>query len=326
VANDTTTIVGAVTGLGGAVGAMSVAVALLRRPGPYLPAGHAIVGTAVTDPLPAVVKAGLAGLTVPVRPGPHGELFIGPGAPQPGRTLRRLVLSPLFTRAKASGGRLRRDQQVPFRLVVEFVGPTRDADTLLRAYRMLDQQLRDHAPLLSRCENGRLVPGAVTVAVAGIVDARELLAAQRTRYAFADGTFDDIGSRSAPPALVPMISEPWSRRFGWDGREPISAEERHLLHAMVRAAHEDGRTVRISGLAVGSRSARRAIWTELGAAGVDVIGDTDVRGLARHLRKHPVSPPRPVRAFVTRPARSTTPAPRATVSTEADALRKVNEG
>ena len=325
-ANDTTTIVGAVAGLGGAAGAMSVGAALLRRPGPYLPAGHAIVGTAVTDPLPAVLRYGLAGLTVPVRPGPHGELFIGPGAPQPGRTLRRLVLSPLFARAKARGGRLCRDQRVPFRLVVEFVGPSRDAETLLRAYRMLDQQLRDHGPLLSRCDDGRLVPGAVTVAVAGIVDVRELLAAQRQRYAFADGTFDDIGSRGAPPALVPMISEPWSRRFGWDGREPIPAEERHLLHAMVRAAHDDGRTVRISGLTVGSRRARRAIWAELGAAGVDVIGDTDLRGLARHLRKHPVSPPPRVRTFVTRPPRTTSPVPRAVVSTEAEALRKVNGG
>ena len=325
-ANDTTTVMGGIAGLAGALGAMSVGVALLRRPGPYLSAGHAIVGTSVTDPLPAVLRRGLAGLTVPVRPGPHGELFIGPGAPQPGRTLRRLVLAPLFARAKARGGRLRRDQQVPFRLVVEFCGPSRDADSLLRAYRMLDQQLRDHAPLLSRYEDGRLVPGAVTVAVTGIVDVRELLAAQRYRYAFADGTFDDIGSRSAPPALVPMISEPWSRRFGWDGREPISAEERHLLHAMVRAAHDDGRTVRISGLSVGSRSARRAIWTELGAASVDVIADRDLRGLARHLGRHPVSPPAQVRTYVTRPAPKTAPAPRAMVSDAAGALRKVNGG
>jgi hypothetical protein len=326
VANETTTILGAVAGLGGAVGAMSAGVALLRRPGPYLPAGHAIVGTAATDPLPAVLQYGLAGLTVPVRPGPHGELFIGPGAPQPGRTLRRLVLSPLFARAKARGGRLRRDQRVPFRLVVEFVGPTRDAETLLRAYRMLDQQLRDHAPLLSRCDDGRLTPGAVTVAVAGIVDVRELLAAQRRRYAFADGTFDDIGSRTAPPALVPMISEPWSRRFGWDGREPIPAEERHLLHAMVRAAHDDGRTVRITGLTAASRSARRALWTELGAAGVDVIGDSDLRGLARHLRRHPMCEPARVRTFVTHPPRRSAPVPHATVSADADALREVNGG
>ena len=316
-ANDTTTIVGGIAGLAGAASAMAVCVTVLRRPAPYLPSGHALVGREVADPLPGVLQRGLAGLTVPVRPGPHGELFIGPGAPQPGRTLRRLVLGPLLARAEARGGRLRRDQQVPFRLVVEFVGPSRDAATLLRAYRMLDQQLRDHAPLLSRCIDGHLEPGAVTVAVTGVVDVRELLAAQRHRYAFADGTFDDIGSRSAPPALVPMISEPWSRRFGWDGCEPIPAEERHLLHAMVRAAHDDGRTVRISGLPGGSRSARRAVWTELGEAGVNVIADHDQRGLTRHLRKHPVRRPAAPRPFVAAPVRRTAPTPRATVSTEA---------
>jgi hypothetical protein len=311
VANDLSTLVGGIAGLAGAAGAMGVGYALLRRPAPYLPAGHAVAGTEATDPLPRVLKYGLAGLTVPVRPGPHGELFIGPGAPQPGRTLRRLVLSPLFARAKARGGRLCRDQRVPFRLVVEFAGPTRDAEALLRAYRMLDQQLRDHAPLLSRCTDGRIEPGAVTVAVAGIVDARDLLAAQRRRYAFADGSFDDIGSRSAPPALVPMISEPWSRRFGWDGCEPIPAEERHLLHALVRSAHEDGRTVRISGLPSGSRTARKAIWSELGAAGVDVIADTDHRVLARHLRRHPVAKWLPREPLPTRAVRRGSPRPTA---------------
>lgn len=323
-ANDVTTMVGGAVGLAGAAGALSAGVAALRRPARYQPSGHALVGTNNVDPLPAVLKCGLAGLTVPVLPGPHGELFIGPGVPQPGRTLRRLVLGPLLARAKARGGRLCPDQTVPFRLVVEFIGPSRDAKTLLRAYRMLDQQLRDHASLLSRCVDGRLEPGAVTVAVAGIVDVRELLIAERQRYAFADGTFDDIGSRSAPPSLVPMISEPWSRRFGWDGREPISAEERHLLHAMVRAAHEDGRTVRISGLSVGARNARRAVWRELGLAGVDALADTDHVGLARHLRRHPVRPQETVRTFATKPARKSAPAPRAVVSDDASALRKVN--
>jgi hypothetical protein len=310
VADDVATIVGTVAGLAGATGAAAVGFSLLRRrPRPYLPAGHAVVSAEVADPLPAVLEQGLAGLTVPVRPGPHGELFIGPGAPQPGRTLRRLVLAPLFARAQGRGGRLCADQQVPFRLVVEVGGPSRDAETLLRAYRMLDQQLRDHAPLLSRCVDGRLEPGAVTVAVSGIVDVRELLAAQPVRYAFADGTFDDIGSRSAPPTLVPMISEPWSRRFGWDGREPISAEERHLLHAMVREAHDDGRTVRISGLTTGPRKARRAVWAELRAAGVDVIADPDQTGLARYLRRHPIvrtAAPRPVPTTI----RRTPPRPR----------------
>jgi hypothetical protein len=296
------TLLGGLAGVAGATGAVTLGVAATRRPGPYLSAGHALVGSQVEDPLPKVLRRGLAGLTVPVRPGPHGELFLGTGVLRPGRTLRRMVLSPLFARAKARGGRLCRDQRVPFRLVVEFSGPTRDADTLLRAYRMLDQLLRDHAPLLSRYTDGHLEPGAVTVSIAGIVDVRGLLATQSRRYAFADGTFDDLGTAAAPPALVPMISEPWSRRFGWDGREPIPAEERHLLHALVRSAHQDGRTVRIGGLPTGSRRARQAVWTELGEAGVDVIADADLAGLTRQLRRHPIRRQLPSRVSSGMPA------------------------
>ncbi|BAL92902.1 putative secreted protein [Actinoplanes missouriensis 431] len=305
---DMATIAGGLAGIAGAGGAVSVAV--LRRKRPSIPAGHALLPQTDIDPLPGVLRLGLTGMTVPVAPGPHGELFLGPGQPQPGRTLRRLVLAPLFTRAQAGGGRLYRDQREPFRLVVEFGGPSRDAETLFRAYRMLDQQLRDHASLLSRCRGGVLTPRVVTVTVTGIVDVRELLAAQRDRYAFADATFDDIGSRSAPPSLAPSISESWSRRFGWDGREPITAEERHQLHALVRAAHDDGRTVRISGLPTGPRRVRAAIWTELGAAGVDVIADGDLSGLARHLRRHPVGAA-PLPYLPTRTVRRHTPRPNA---------------
>jgi hypothetical protein len=305
------TIAGGLAGVAGVAGAVSIGTVLARRPGPYLPAGHALALPKQADPLPDVLRYGLGGLTVPVIPGPHGELFIGPGGPQPGRTLRRLVLTPLFARARSRGGRLARDQQTPFRLVVEFTGASREAEALLRAYRMLDQQLRDHAALLSHCDDGTLVPGVVTVSVTGIVDVRELLADQQTRYAFADGTFDDLGSRSAPPTLVPMISEAWTRRFGWDGREQISAEERHLLHALVSQAHDDGRTVRISGLPAGSRRARRAVWAELGAAGVDVIADADQLGLVRYLRRHPVSRWVPREPLPTRAVRRASPRPHA---------------
>jgi hypothetical protein len=317
VVNDGAAIAGGLAGLAGVAGMVSVGVFLVRRPGLYLPAGHAIARSGDVDPLPAVLRRGLGGLTVPVTPGPHGELFLGPGAPQPGRTLRRLVLSPLFARARSRNGRIAVEQQVPFRLVVEFAGPSRDAEALLRAYRMLDQQLRDHEALLSHCADRRLVPGAVTVSVAGIVDARELLAAQKVRYAFADGSFDDIGSRTVPADLAPMISEPWTRRFGWDGREPIPAEERHLLHALVQSAHEDGRTVRISGLPTGSARARRAIWTELGAAGVDVIADADQAGLARHLRRHPAARWVAREPLPTRAVRRTSQRPTATTTTTA---------
>jgi hypothetical protein len=259
-------------------------VTLLRRGAahPYLSAGHALVGPRDTDPLPGVLRRGLAGLTVPVRPTADGDLVVGSGG-----TLGRLVLTPLLDLARAGGGRLRPDQSVPFRLVVQFCGPDRDTGTLLRAFRSLDRQLHEHGPLLSRCVGGLLEPGAVTVSVTGTVDVRGLLAGQHERYVFADGGFDDVGEPSAPPELVPMISEPWSRRFGWDGREEIPAEERHLLHALVRDAHDDGRTVRFSGMPAGSRGVRRSFVDELLAAGVDAIADLDQRALATALRARP---------------------------------------
>jgi hypothetical protein len=262
---------------------------MLRRTRPYLAAGHALTGPRDGDPLPAVLRHGFAGLTTPVRPGPRGELYVGHRDPEPGRTLRRLVLNPLFDLARANGGRLRADQSVPFRLVVEFCGPVRDAGTLLRAYESLDRLLHDHTALLSRCVGGLLEPGAVTVSVTGTVDVRGLLAGQHERYVFADGTFDDVGDATVPPELVPMLSEPWSRHFGWDGVDEMPAEERHLLHALVADAHADGRTVRILDVPSGSRRVRRGLWAELTDAGVDVIADPDVRGLGGYLRGLPRS-------------------------------------
>lgn len=303
--NNAATLAGSLAG----IAAGAVYAARLRRPAPYQTCGHAIAGPDDTDPLPGALRNGLGGLTVPVVAGPHGELFLGPNAPQPGRTLRRLILTPLFARYPQKA------DEIPFRLVVEFTGSgTSDPDLLLRAYRMLDQQLHDHAPKLSRCENGRIVSGAVTVSITGIVDVRDLLAEEPLRYVFAEGSFDDIGSHSAPPTLVPTISEPWNRRFGWDGRDPIPPEERHLLHALVRSAHDDGRTVRIGGLPRGSSRSRAAVWAELGAAGVDVIADTDHRGLARYLRRHPMAPvtaavPPPTRAVRRTAPRPTAPKP-----------------
>jgi hypothetical protein len=299
---------------GGAAAATAGAAALIgvavrrRSAGPFLASGHALTRSPDTDPLPGVLRRGLGGMTVAVRPGPHGELFIGPGLPQPGRTLRRLVLTPLFTRAWARGGRLSRDQRSPFRLAVEFAGPYQEPATLLRAFRMLDRQLRDHLELLSGCVDGRMQAGAVTVTVTGIVDVRELLAEQRRRYAFVEATFDDVGSASTPVTLAPLVSEAWGRRFGWDGREAIPAEERHLLHGLVREAHAEGRTVRMSGLPAGPARIRRAVWSELAAARVDVIADTDHAGLVKFLRQLPA--PRPAVVVRAEPRTRRPPSPR----------------
>ncbi|HEX8627721.1 MAG TPA: hypothetical protein VF755_06070 [Catenuloplanes sp.] len=279
-----TTLASGLVGLAGTGGAAAVAVAMARRGRPYLAGSHALGTARRPFPLPDALRRGFAGATVAVRPGPRGELYVGSGEPVPGHTLRRLVLQPLNARITKQGGRLYRAQRAPFNLLLDFVGPDRDAETLGRAYRCLDGQLRDHAGILTGYLAGRVRVGPVAVTVAGILDARGLLATQRERYAFAEGTFDDIGSSAAPATLVPTVGEPWSWRFGWDGQDDICAEERHLLHGLVREAHADGRTVRIGAVPARSRKLRPAFWRELTTAGVDAIADPDLPGLARYLR------------------------------------------
>src|SRR4051794_29766642 len=254
-----------------------------RRP-PYLPGGHALVPGDGAEPLRDVLRYGLGGATVPVRPGPRDELFVGYADPRPGRTVRRLVIQPIIAQVARRGGRVHPAQRRPFELVLRFVGPERDAVTLLRAYLDLNRQLRDHALVFTRYAQGLVTPAPVTVLVAGTVDVRGLLADEPRRYAFADGTLDDVGSPDAPPSLVPALGEPWSRRFGWDGREDLPAIERHLLHGLVAEAHREGRTVRLSALPARPRRIREAFRAEVRAAGVDAIADSDLRALARYLR------------------------------------------
>src|SRR4051794_19546777 len=201
--------------LSGAVGvaaAGGVAVAgagIVRRRRAWLPGGHALTGGDDRDPLRAAVRYGFGGATIAVRPGPRDELFVGTGEPRPGRTVRRMVLRPLAALVANRGGRLHPRQRRPFELVLEFTGPERDPAVLLRAYLGLERQLRDHAAVFSRVARGRVTPAPVTVLIAGTVDAREVLAGQDLRYAFADGTLDDVGSSAAPASLVPSLGEPW---------------------------------------------------------------------------------------------------------------------
>ena len=288
-ADDLTTLLGGPAGIAMTGGAIAGAAALtagavrLRRRRTWLPGGHALTAPGDRDPLRTAMRYGFGGATIAVRPGPRDELYVGAGEPTPGRTVRRLVLRPLADLAARRGGRLHPAQRRPFELVLEFTGPERDPATLLRVCEHLDRQLRDHAAVVSRFSRGTVTPNPVTVLIAGTVDARELLAEQSRRYAFADGTLDDIGSADAPAYLVPSLGEPWSRRFGWDGLEPLSAIERHTLHGLVGEAHAEGRTVRLGGLPR-PRRIRNAFRGELLAAGVDALADDDLPPLARQLR------------------------------------------
>jgi glycerophosphoryl diester phosphodiesterase len=207
-----------------------------------------------------------------------GQLLVAhdPEDIQPGRTLQSLYLDPLAQRVRANRGRVYCGSDQPLQLLVDIknTGPA--------TYTELDRVLRKYRPMLTRYAHGKIRPGAVTVVVSGDRP-RELMLAQRVRYAFYDGRRADLGS-AAPASFIPLISDNWNNLFTWQGVGPMPAAERDRLHEFVDVAHRNGQRVRFWATPDLPGAARDAVWRELVEAEVDHINTDDLAGLEKFLR------------------------------------------
>jgi hypothetical protein len=189
----------------------------------------------------------------------RGELYVGHTwlDLRPGRMLEKLYLEPLRRRARAGKGRIHPGGP-PFYLRI-------DVKTEAKAtYHALDRLLVRYSDILSVVRDGKPQRKAVTVVVSGNC-ARDVIRAQKVRYAGIDGRLADLDS-DAPAHLIPWVSAPWSSRFRWRGAGKMPQAEREKLRAIVSKAHRHKRLVRFW-----ATPDRRTLWRELRAAGVDLI-------------------------------------------------------
>jgi glycerophosphoryl diester phosphodiesterase len=207
-----------------------------------------------------------------------GELLVGhdPEDVVPGRTLQSLYLDPLRQRVRANHGRVYRGSPISLQLLVDI------KNTGAATYTELDRVLRRYRSILTTYAWGRVSQDAVTVVVSGDRP-RDLMVAQRVRYAFYDGRAADLNS-GAPASLIPLISDNWTTLFTWQGIGPIPPAERTKLRQFVRDAHADGQRVRFWATPDTPGPARDALWRELVAADVDHINTDDLTGLEAFLR------------------------------------------
>jgi hypothetical protein len=191
---------------------------------------------------------------------------------KPERTLEALYLDPLRARIKANGGRVYPGGPTIFLLI--------DVKTEAKAtYEALDKVLARYVDIFSVTRDGKFEPKAVTAVVSGN-RARELMAAQRVRYAGLDGRLSDLNA-TVPADLMPWISDRWNFYFRWQGDGPMPEAERAKLREYVRKAHAHGRLVRFW-----ATPEKPVVWKELRAAGVDLINTDKLADLQRFLQEN----------------------------------------
>jgi hypothetical protein len=208
-----------------------------------------------------------------------GELRVGhdPEDLRPGRTLQSLYLDPLAQRVRQGHGHVFAGSRQRLQLLVDI------KNNGVATYTEIDRVLRDYRKMLTGYHKGKVKSGAVTVVISGDRP-RDLMAAQRERYAFYDGRLTDLGLGGA--SLTPLISDNWTNHFSWLGQGEMPAAERARLREIVTTAHDDGQQVRFWATPDTAGPAREAIWRELVAADVDHINTDDLAGLQRFLHEH----------------------------------------
>jgi hypothetical protein len=188
----------------------------------------------------------------------------------PERTLEALYLDPLAARARANAGRVYRGGPVCLLLI--------DLKTEAEAtYAALHKVLERYTNMLTSFHrSGGVTTNAITVIVSGNRP-RQTMAEQSVRYAGFDGRVEDLDS-NAPLALIPLISDNWTKHFRWRGRGDLPAEDAAKLKTLVTRTHDQGRWLRLWGAPDESSG-----WSVLHAAGVDLINTDNLDGLKSFL-------------------------------------------
>lgn len=206
-----------------------------------------------------------------------GELLVGHSRLElrRDRTLDALYLAPLAKRVKENDGTV---YSTPTRFILLIDFKTHAADTLA----VLQKQIQPYRSMLTRYEQGKVHPGAVTIIVSGNRPVAEV-AKLDNRHLFIDGRFPDLDSQAATD-LVPLVSAPWNRTFSWQGFGTMSDGELMKLRTVIQAAHAQKKLVRFWAV-----PERENLWQLLYDEGIDLINVDDLPRLEKFLQKQSAS-------------------------------------
>jgi len=189
---------------------------------------------------------------------------------RPELSLESLYLEPLADRLRKKAGA----PSAPNCPLTLWIDVKSEAEPAWKALSAVLERYRD---ILTVFDEDEVRLGALTVIVSGNRAASRMLS-EKVRYAGLDGRLSDV-DLGLKPALMPFLSDDWTRYFKWTGQGRMLPKEHDELNYLVEKAHARGYRVRFW-----AAPDNPAGWSVLKEAGVDLINTDDLEGLRRFLR------------------------------------------
>ncbi len=175
------------------------------------------------------------------------------------RQLENLYLKPLSDRINENNGQVYAGYDKPVTLMIDI---KTDANS---TYTALKPLLEKYRSILTRYENGKVVPGRVTVVLSGHKP-YDMIKSEDNRLAFIDEDLRKAARDTSFTNVYEMASCKYSKLLRWKGTGAISAFEQQRLCNYVSMAHKCGEKVRLW-----ASPDNKVVWNELLKCGVDLI-------------------------------------------------------
>jgi len=175
------------------------------------------------------------------------------------RQLENLYLKPLLDHINENGGQVYKGYTSPVTLMIDIKTEANSTYTALKPL------LEKYKSILTRYENGKVVPGLVTVVLSGHKP-YDMIKGEQTRLAFIDEDLRKAARDTSFTNVFEMASCKYSNLLKWKGTGTISDSEQQKLMSYVAMAHRSGEKVRLW-----ASPDNKAVWDELLKCGVDLI-------------------------------------------------------
>jgi hypothetical protein len=187
------------------------------------------------------------------------------------RQLENLYLKPLLDHINENGGQVYRGYANPITLMIDI---KTEANSTYVALKMV---LEKYRLILTRYENGKIIPGLVTVVLSGHKP-YDMIRGEESRLAFIDEDLRRTARDSSSANMYQMASCKYSKLIHWNGNGEISASEQQRLCEYVTMAHKSGERVRLW-----ASPDNKIVWNELLKCGVDLINTDKLVALKNFL-------------------------------------------